>query len=71
MNLHSLISICDAYAKLGDAIQSQVRAVLEGEPVEDQNANALRYARRNFIDVARRHGVDVSEWDEATETENA
>lgn len=64
MNIGDLVILCEAYDKLGSAVQSQVRVVLAGEAIEDQNPNALRLARRQFIDVARRRGIDVSEWDD-------
>lgn len=42
MNIQTLIELCKAYSNLGWAVQEQLIAVAGGEPLSDQNGNALR-----------------------------
>ena len=50
MNLYTVMQICDAYARLGGAVQEQLQDVVSGAPVEDQNANALKMIRDFLTD---------------------
>jgi hypothetical protein len=41
MTLDELLAICQRYSMLGGAVQEQLNAVSDGDPMEDQNPNAL------------------------------
>lgn len=57
MQLTRLVDICDAYARLGGAVQEQLGNILDGEDFEDQNFNALKLIRE-FFAVAHNVGVE-------------
>ena len=43
MDLEAFTYLADDYNRLGGSIQDQLKAILSGEPVEDQNPNAVKY----------------------------
>lgn len=61
MDIYDFLKLAKKYSDLGDAIQSQLLAVVEGDSVDRQNPNAMRYALR-FLQVAERHGVEDVEY---------
>ena len=44
MDLTDLIEICRAWDRMGWAVQSQIEAVADGAPIEDQNPAAMEMA---------------------------
>lgn len=45
MDLTEFLFLAEEYSKLGGAVQEQLVAIEQGEPKEDQNANALDMVR--------------------------
>lgn len=46
MKIDELIDLCQRYSDLGWAVQEQLVGVIEGEPLEDMNSNALELIRK-------------------------
>ena len=68
MTIEDLIEFCDRYAAMGGAVQDQMKAVIDGEFMEDQNANAVKMFAR-FLRRAADFGVEGAE-DYALEAES-
>ena len=51
MELSDLIEICKAWDRMGWAVQSQAEAVVGGQPLEEQNPNALAMVQEWLKDV--------------------
>ena len=51
MTLADLVEICRAWTHLGWAIESQLEAVLDDEPIANQNPNAMEIALHHFLRV--------------------
>ena len=51
MTLADLIEICRAWTHLGWAVESQLEAVLDDEPMEKQNPAAMEIALDHFLRV--------------------
>lgn len=47
-DLADFMAISEDYDNLGGSVQSQLRSVFHGEPLDEQNRNALSYAL-NFL----------------------
>lgn len=53
MELAEFIALADAYAKLGSAVQEQLKSVVDDEDsVHDQNPNALQLIKRFACNAA-------------------
>ena len=57
MDLYTLIMLSKAFQYLGDAVQSQLMSVLEGEDLTKQNSNALKMIR-DYLTKVNRHVDD-------------
>lgn len=63
MKLEVFLSLADEYVRMGGSVQEQLKAVvLDGEDMEDQNPNALRYVETFLRDAARDEIDDAAEW---------
>lgn len=51
MTLADLIEICRAWTHLGWAVESQLEAVIDDEPLEKQNPAALEIVLHHFLRV--------------------
>lgn len=70
MTLEQLFSLCSRFQQMGDSVAEQACAVVvDGEPLEDQNANALRRIGDFLLHVEReaRRADDADLADEAAE----
>lgn len=57
MTLEQLVSLCSRFQQMGDSVADQGCAVVvDDEPLEDQNANALRRFGDFLIHVEREAG---------------
>jgi hypothetical protein len=61
MDSHEFIQLAEAYSNLGWAVQDQLKDVLEGGSLEDQNPNALKMAL-SFAQQAHQSGVHDFDW---------
>lgn len=43
MNFHDFIRIAKDYSALGSSVQDQLDDIIDGEPMDDMNPNALAY----------------------------
>lgn len=67
MDLADVIEIADAYADMGNAIQDQLKDVLDcgiDSAIEEGklNPNALKYMTQFLELAARNHVVDATDW---------
>jgi hypothetical protein len=51
MTLSDLIEICRAWTHLGSAVESQLEAVIDEEPIEKQNPAAMEIVLHHFLRV--------------------
>jgi hypothetical protein len=68
VTIEELIEFGDRYAAMGTAVQDQMKSVIDGEFMEDQNANAVKIFAR-FLRRAADYGVKGAE-DYALEAES-
>ena len=53
MVISDLIQICHSWNRMGWAVQGQLDSLLDGQPIEDQNPNALDMVLDFLRDVDR------------------
>ncbi len=46
IDIGELLDLCERYRDMGWAVQEQLAAVIEGEPIDEQNSNALEMIRK-------------------------
>lgn len=60
MDIETLLRLCKSWDALGTAVQKQLADVLEGQPIGDQNANAMKLVA-SFLEICAKRGVDGAE----------
>lgn len=66
MDLYNFMSAARDFRNMGDSVISQFEAIVDGETLEDQNPNALRYIAQFLKD----NMADFNEGGEAQELFN-